>query len=426
MTSSTRDTTVYLWLPGRGYTPAALLTEKDNGTAYSLGYGKQYVKRSDALPLDPVSLPLSLSVPVTRVREGLFSVLRDAAPDKWGRKVLGIMAGQYASTLTEMDILTAVHASQRIGALAFGKNAADGPCSMAPWADEAAGLAPASDIEAVARVIAQVDALRDDDDLEALRRQLPEEAFMQALASSLSVGGGRPKTLVQAYGGPCIAKFSKRGDPWNEPRVEHATMTLAALCGIDVAQTRVHETESGSVLLVRRFDRTSVGEPRHIISGFTLNPQIAEDGDWGSYQDMALKARQYGDANAGPELFRRMVFNALCSNVDDHPRNHAWFVTRQGIAITPVYDVVPTQLRFKENLLALACGRYGRQATIANVLSNTGPFGLQKEEAEVIIGEMLAIMAGWREHFAACNVAEKDIQELEYRFAQVGQGLPAI
>lgn len=424
MISNVREATVFLWLPGQGYTPAALLSEQENGAAYTLGYGRRYVKRPDALPLDPVSLPLSQSLPVARVRGGLFPVLRDAAPDKWGRKVLGIMAGQYAATLSEMDILTAVHSSRRIGALAFGKRPADGPCSLAPWADEAADVSPASDIDGIARVVTQVDALRDDADLDALRRQLPEEAFMQALASSLSVGGGRPKTLVQTEDGPCIAKFSKRGDPWNEPRVEHATMTLAALCGIDAAQTRVQETEHGSVLLVRRFDRTAQGEPRHIISGFTLNARIEEDGDWGSYQDLALLARQHGDAKAGPELYRRMVFNALCSNVDDHPRNHAWFVARQGLAITPVFDVVPTQVRFRENLLALACGRYGRQANLANVLSNPEPFGLSTGEAENAVESMLSVMSRWRDHFAACGVAEKDIQELEYRFAQVDEKFP--
>ena len=120
-----------------------------------------------------------------------------------------------------------------------------------------------------------------------------------------------------------------------------------------------------------------------------------------------------------------MVFNALCSNVDDHPRKHAWFVARQGLAITPVFDVVPTQVRFREYLLALACGRYGRQATLANVLSNPEPFGLSTGEAENAVESMLSVMSRSRDHFAACGVAEKDIYELEYRFAQVDEKFPA-
>ena len=419
MTSNQRDVVVFIWLLGKGYTPAALLTEYKSDKYCTLGYGQRYVRRSDAIPLDPISFPLTMASPITNQRGENFSVLRDAAPDKWGRKVLGLMAGQHASTLTETDILIATHSQNRIGALAFGQSALEGPKSMAPWATASVFSSPKDDLEQIARVVAKVDGLDDDDDFDELRKTLPEDAFMQALASSLSVGGGRPKVLVELEDGNYIAKFSKRGDPWNEPRIEHATMTLAGQCGISVAQTRMKETAAGSILLVKRFDRTEQGEPKHFISGFTLNPYISEEGDWGSYQDLAQLARQHEDAFAGPELFRRMVFNALCSNVDDHPRNHAWFVGTQGISITPVYDVVPTQTRFREYALALSCGKEGRRATLSNVLSWPEPFGLRAGEARDIAMSIIETMRSWRELFTSCGVAARDISELEYRFAMV-------
>jgi len=420
MTSNQRDIVVFIWLPGKGYTPAALLTEYRTEKYCTLGYGQRYIRRPDAIPLDPASFPLTMSGPITNQRGKKISALRDAAPDKWGRKVLGLMAGQHAATLTETDILIATHSHNRIGALAFGQSASEGPKSMAPWAADSVFSAPKDNLEQIARVVAKVDELDDDDDLNELRTTLPEDAFMQALASSLSVGGGRPKVLVEMEDGDYIAKFSKRGDPWNEPRIEHATMTLAAQCGISVAHTRMKETSAGSILLVKRFDRTEQGEPRHFISGFTLNPNISEEGDWGSYQDLAQLARQHEDTFAGPELFRRMVFNALCSNVDDHPRNHAWFVGPQGINITPVYDVVPTQTRFREYALALRCGKEGRRATLPNVLSWPEPFGLRPDEAKDIAMDIVEIMSGWQEHFASCGVTTRDISELEYRFALLG------
>lgn len=118
--TSDREAVVFVWLSGQGYMPAALLSESSGGASYTLGYGRRYAARPDALPLDPVSLPLYMPRPATSRRGVLFPVLRDAAPDKWGRKVLGLMAGRHAGTLSEMDFLVSAHSPDRIGALAFG------------------------------------------------------------------------------------------------------------------------------------------------------------------------------------------------------------------------------------------------------------------------------------------------------------------
>jgi serine/threonine-protein kinase HipA len=419
MTSEGGPIYIFVWLKGRGYVPAALLAEYAGGRRCTLGYGRNYAVLPDAIPIDPVSLPLYMpQVAVTPPGTSIFPALRDAAPDKWGRKLLGLLAGRPAGTLTEVEVLTAAHSRNRIGALAFG-GSPDGPASMAAWATGEVFSLHEADLGRVARVVAEVDRVDDDATLDALRRRLPEEVFLRALASSLSVGGGRPKALVSVDGVECIAKFPKRGDVWNEPRVEHATMTLAARCGIAAARTRVEEVDGVGVLLVRRFDRDEDGEPVHFVSGFTLNRRISEDGDWGSYQDLAQVARQHGDERAGHELFRRMAFNVLCRNVDDHPRNHAFFVRRSGISMTPVFDVVPAQVGFRQPELALACGRMGREASIENVLSMPEPFGLRRGEAEAMVADMRREMQDWRAHFTECGVSGPDIALLEDRFALV-------
>ncbi|WMW63956.1 HipA domain-containing protein [Nitratidesulfovibrio liaohensis] len=419
MTSSGAPIYVFVWLKGQGYVPAALLTDYAGGRRCTLGYGRNYAARPDAIPIDPVSLPLYMPhVATSPSGSAIFPALRDAAPDKWGRKLLALLAGRPAGPLSEVEVLTAAHSRNRIGALAFGGSPA-GPESMAPWATGQIFSLHEGDLGRVGRVVAEVDELDDDADLDALRRTLPEDVFLRALASSLSVGGGRPKALVSVNGVDHIAKFSKRGDVWDEPRVEHATMTLAARCGIAAAQTRVVEADGVGVLLVRRFDRDDAGEPVHFVSGFTLNRRISEDGDWGSYQDLAQVARQHGDERAGHELFRRMAFNVLCRNVDDHPRNHAFFVRRNGIALTPVFDVVPAQIRFARPELALACGHKGREASVENVLSMPEPFGLRRAEAEDVMARMRHEMRGWRGHFEECGVSGADISRLEERFALV-------
>jgi Uncharacterized protein related to capsule biosynthesis enzymes len=228
----------------------------------------------------------------------------------------------------------------------------------------------------VAAIVARVDEVEDDEELDAVRSGMPEDAFLAALASSLSLGGPDPRPWSPWTERPGSPNSPNAGIPWREPVVEHATMTLAARCGITVASTRLMELDGHFVLLVERFDRLSGGS-RHVISGFTVTG-AEEDGDWGSYQNLAEQARRLGDADSGPEIFRRMAFNALCSNRDDHLRNHAFFVSRKTIAMTPAYDLVPSSIRFRQWDLSLRCGREGRAATRSNILSDVRPFGSAK------------------------------------------------
>lgn len=412
-----RDIYVFIWLKGEGYVPAGILEFAKHGARIFFRYGKKYVNRPNAIPLDPIGLPLLTEPKIYECREKtLFPALRDAAPDKWGRKMLGVMSGQHYAEINEFVALTAFFHPSRIGALAFGPTP-EKPESLLEWSNGDGHSVPYESLFEVSDIIQRVDRIEDDDELVDLRKSLPAEAFLQALASSLSVGGGRPKALIEKDGNSYVVKFSKRGDAWNDPRVEYATMTLAEKCGIHVAKTHLERIGKLDLLFVERFDRTQGGDALHFISGFTLNQSIREDSDWGSYQDMVSLMRKYGDGKSAEEFYRRMVFNAICFNADDHPRNHAFFVQRGKIELTPAYDVVPTQISgMKYKNLALRCGKFGRQISVENLLSDTGAFGLAENEARVIVDEMMDITSSWEDHYRSCGVVERDMKKIKERF----------
>src|ERR1700722_10555469 len=152
------------------------------------------------------------------------------------------------------------------------------------------------------------------------------------------MGGARPKVVVVDDYGLWLAKFLRSDDRWNNPRVEHAMLELARSCGINAARSRIENVGGKDVLLVQRFDRekTTRGYVRaRMISALTLlraeeSPQMRDR--W-SYVLMSEELRKVvAEPKKDPaELFRRMTFNALISNTDDHPRSHALIAfERQG------------------------------------------------------------------------------------------------
>jgi len=244
-----------------------------------------------------------------------------------------------------------------------------------------------------------------------------------------SMGGARPKAVVEDEAGLWIAKFNRPDDKWNSARVEHAMLILARACGLTTAESRVTEVAGRDVLLVKRFDRekTQAGYLRaRMISALTLlrTEDTYQSRDKWSYVLLAEEVRRVcaDPAQNAAELFRRMSFNALISNIDDHPRNHALIAKEAEWKLSPAYDLTPAvPVSMERRDLALGCGDAGRFANAGNLLSQSARFLLEPGEAAAMIDAMEARVRGtWYATARAAGVSERDCERIATAFAYPG------
>ncbi len=375
-------------------------------------YGKNYLAIPDAVEIDPIELKLKGSPFSTKKLGGIFGALRDSSPDYWGRLVIDKHSGKYG--LSELDYLLE-SSDDRAGALSFGL-----------------GKEPPSPIRKYNKAV----------DLEKLQRaaealineeiDLLDEVAIQTkdlLLLGTSMGGARPKAVVEDEIGLWIAKFDRPDDKWNNPRVEHAMLELARQCGINSARSRVETIGDKDILLVQRFDRekTSRGYIRaRMISSLTAlkaDDSVHERSRW-SYVILVEELRRIVQApkKDAAELFRRMCFNALISNLDDHPRNHAFIAMDKQWSLSPAYDLTPSPVISKERRdLAMSMGDAGRFANKDNLLSECMRFLLERDEAEKIVDTMeKQIKATWFKVVRSCGVSEKDAGKISNAFVYEG------
>lgn len=392
MTSETAtECFVYITLPGQ--------TEPVTAGRFALGkdrrgvpegrfvYGRTYLSRPDAVPLDPVDLKLTDRTYATTMLNGVFGALRDASPDFWGRRVIQRHLGK--SRLGELDYLL-YSPDDRAGALGFGLN-------QVPPAPKRAFNQTLDLVE----VHASADAIAADDETPA---NAVTEQVGNLLLLGTSMGGARPKAVIEDEAGLWIAKFNVSTDFWNNARVEHAMLVLARDCGLTAAESRVVEVAGRDVLLVKRFDRekSEGGYLRaRMISALTLlradeAPQSRERWSYVRLAEELRRACAAPEANAA-ELFRRMCFNALISNIDDHPRNHALIAKEKDWKLSPAYDLTPAvPVSITRRDLAMECGDAGRFANAENLLSQSARFLLKRDHAARIVDEMEAqVKARW-------------------------------
>ena len=211
-----------------------------------------------------------------------------------------------------------------------------------------------------------------------------------------SLGGARPKRTLQDHSMLILAKPRDRFDPYDLPAVEFACMTFAASKGLNVARTALH-AETPSTLLVERFDRTPLAEGGRrlpMLSALTLlDAEWMTQQDW-RYAAVADEMRRRGvPVEDLQELFKRMCYNALVGNSDDHPRNHAIIWTGNQWRLSPMYDVLPILDEGPAQALAMAVGRDGPRISRRNLLSHHRNFALSREHAEHILDEVI----GWEQ-----------------------------
>jgi serine/threonine-protein kinase HipA len=244
-----------------------------------------------------------------------------------------------------------------------------------------------------------------------------------------SMGGARPKAVVEYEQNLWIAKFSRNDDRWNHPRVEHGLLRLAQKCGITVAESRITNVGGRDVILVRRFDRqgTEKGYQRHrMVSALTMlqsddSPTSRRDWSYILFADELRRASRMPETDLR-ELFARMCFNAAVSNLDDHPRNHAILATGRSWQLSPAFDLTVTPMVAMERRdLAMACGDRGRYANKKNLLSQYARFLLNEEDATTILNNIVeTVRNSWQPLMQESGVSKTDCKMIEPAFLYDG------
>lgn len=407
---------VYLQLPQSLEVLTAGYYEQSERGGVNIGtfvYNPRYLAREDAVPLEPIELPLKPGRIETVRLNGIFGALRDASPDAWGRKVIERHLGR--TGVSEIEYLLN-SPEDRAGALSFGL----GKVAPPP-------LRQFNRVVQLAQLLQYADALQAEErggTTDPVIAQLEE-----LIQPGTSLGGARPKNIVETDDGLWIAKFPATGDRFNNARVEHSMLLLARECGINAADSRIVTVGDRDILLVRRFDRTRVegGYLRHrMVSALTVlgvNDTIADQARW-SYPLFAdeLRRRSRRPDEDLSELFARMTFNALISNTDDHPRNHALIAPGRDFEISPAYDLTPTSpVSIERRDLAMAVGVAGRFANRENLLSTSAQFRLTRGEAAEIIDRMTDVVrARWLPIMRSQGVKQMECDRLAGAFAYPG------
>ena len=407
---------VYITLPGETEFVTAgkfeLTTNRQGYPAGEFVYGRSYLARDNAVPIDPLELKLSTKTYETNILKGVFGALRDASPDYWGRRVIEKYKGH--TQLGEIDYLL-YSPDDRAGALGFGLNQ-EPPAPSRKF-----------------NQTMELERLQELADLIITDEDLPEgpeaEQAQKLMVGGTSMGGARPKAIIEDESGLWIAKLRHPEDKWNDAHVEHAMLMLARECGLQVAESKVVTIGEHDAVLVKRFDRekTTAGYRRgRMLSALTLlrsdeNYQAREK--W-SYVLLVEELRRISSQprTDAPELFRRMCFNALISNTDDHPRNHAVVAMNTDWKLSPAYDLTPsTPVSAERRDLALDCGDWGRYAHAENLLSQSARFLLEQDEAKIIIDEMeQSVRSKWYDIARREGVTEKDCEKIASAFAYPG------
>ena len=373
------------------------------GKGVSLHYGADWLAHgfplSEDLPLvDTEFLPPGrLSADAQRA----VGAVDDARPDRWGEKVIRFVDRPKRLSLMEYLYYAG---DDRFGALGVST-------SKEAYLPRSGGPLPRlEDAQSLSEVVAKIEAA---EPLTAL------EARIIAGGGS-PLGGAKPKALIDIDGEPWVIKFFNN-EPVDTPLVEHATMTLAKQAGITVAETQMVPLVVFNAVAIRRFDRER-GHRIHSISAGTAIRAATASGQEPQmgYPALARVLRRVGVSEAGVhqsdarELFRRMVFNILMDNTDDHEKNHALLVVNPygngRLKLAPAYDILPTHSG--QGHQEFICGALGHESTLDNAMSECEAFGLLPNEAAQEVARVIEVVDGWRTHLAQVGVSAADIEYL--------------
>lgn len=394
-----REAYVWIWLPGETE-PVVAGRVWQEGPRLLFTYGTSYRDRERAIPIYYPELPLRQGVIEPLAGLSMASCLRDASPDAWGRRViLNKLTGRRGedANLPELGELSFLlqAGSDRIGALDF-------QASATTYEPQKGIEAPLEDLLAAATYVER-------------GMRLPP-ALDQAINHGTSIGGARPKAMIEHADRKFIAKFSASNDLYSVVKAEFLAMRLAHQCGMHVAPVFLTQTVGRDVLLIERFDRTRHPNGwvrRAIVSALTMLSLDEMMARYASYEDFAeiIRHRFDNPKLTLQELFRRICFNVLCGNTDDHARNHAAFWDGKVLSLTPAYDICPQNRSGNEASQAMLIKGELRSSTLATCLSAAPDFHLSHEQAVALIEDMITNIATfWSESCDEAKLALVDRQ----------------
>lgn len=352
-------------------------------------YAPEHVERNGWVP-DPINYPLRAEAftGISKNR-GVPGFINDAMPDGWGERLLH---RAYGIELAPIDYLLKSPNNDRVGNLMAGT-------SRDPAEGLGHGTVPT--LKGLGKFIEACEAVYDG--------QLDDASIttLNIRQQRSSLGGARPKRTLQDNGMLILAKPRDRFDHYDLPAIEFACMTFAATMGMNVAKTALH-AEDPSTLLIERFDRTP------LVQGARRIPMLSAltllDSDWNAqhhrdwrYAAVADEMRRRGVPDEDlHQLFKRMCYNALVGNGDDHPRNHAIIWIGGQWRLSPMYDVLPMLDEGPAQTLAMAVGKDGSQISRANLLSHHAHFALSKDQAVQLIDEVASWEEALKDYYGQC------------------------
>ena len=388
---------VWIWMPGE-IEPVVAGKLTPDGNKLVFNYGKSYLERKNAISIYDTELPLKAGVLPLLAGLNMPGCIRDASPDAWGRRVLinrklGLKGDDADSA--QLDELTYLleSGSDRIGALDFQLSAAE--------------YIPRSPVNATLEELQQ--------SAERVEKGIPLTSELdQALHHGSSIGGARPKALIEDGETKYIAKFSSTTDLYNVIKAEFISMRLANLAGLNVASVSLKKSSNKDVLLIERFDRfrTQQGwQRKSMVSALTLLGLDEMMARYASYQDLSEIIRhKFANPSATlKELFSRLVFNILSGNTDDHARNHAAFWDGQMLILTPAYDICPQPRSGNEASQAMMISGDNRMSRMSACLEAAHHFLLSENKAAAIIEHQIAAIGeNWSMVCEEAELAETD------------------
>ncbi len=378
---------LFLWLLTRPTDPILVgeLATVRMMRGVSMRYADSWIERGFALSED---LPLTSGEFLPTEKDSAAGAVDDAHPDRWGERVIRVLDKPTRLSLLEYLYFAG---DDRFGALGVST-------SKEAYSPRRAGPLPTlADTAAIYELTRKVLA---NEPIPAAQKRL--------IAPGTTMGGARPKALLTIDNEPWVVKFAD-GDPIDTPLVEHASMTLARRADIRTAETRAIRLVDGHAIAIKRFDRSGNGRVHALSANVALKAAAESFG----YPELAQLLRRRGVVEGGEstrqmrELFRRMVFNILIDNTDDHEKNHALLVNdAQQYELSPAYDVLPSgqALGYQQ----MRVGMDQADSTLENAMSMCTLFSLKKDDAAHEVRRVIEAIDQWEQHFADCGVGRRD------------------